>query len=98
MDHTEMVGAANQIHACVEHLQARCGVPTFAREARQSLPKGSIQVFDKGGIENLSPTRTCQQLLCPLKQPMGHPAGNLDHMFFLGPLDGRSNVQVWPDM
>jgi len=56
MRHTEIVGAANQVHARVQSVQARSCVPTFARQTGQSLTEGSIQAFDKRGIEHVPPT------------------------------------------
>ncbi len=70
MDDTEIVGTANQVHACVQSMQARSGVPTLAGHARQSLSKRSIQAFNKGCIENLSPLRKLKQLLGLLKEPI----------------------------
>ncbi len=58
MGNTEIVGAANQVHARVQSLQARGGVPTLAGQARQSLAEGSIQTFDKSRIEHVSPTES----------------------------------------
>ena len=56
MRHTEIVGAANQVHARVQSVQARSCVPTFARQTGESLTEGSIQAFDKRGIEHVPPT------------------------------------------
>ena len=55
MSPTEIVRAANQVHAGVQRLQARSRVPTLASEACQSLADGSIQPFNKGCIEHTSP-------------------------------------------
>jgi hypothetical protein len=64
MRHTEIVRAANQVHARVQRLQARSGVPTFAGQACQLLTEGSIQTLNKSRIEHVSPTRELEQLLC----------------------------------
>jgi len=50
MRHTEIVGAANQVHARVQRLQVRSCVPTFVGEACQALTHGSIQAFNKSCI------------------------------------------------
>src|SRR6266571_3394394 len=63
MGPTEIVGAANQVHAAVQPLQAPSGVPTLAGQARQSLAKGSIQAFDKRRIEHASSTGKLEQPL-----------------------------------
>ncbi len=96
MNDTEIVCAANQVHAGVQGVQAGSRVPTLAREARQSLSESPVQALNKGSIENLSPMGLLEQLLGLLKQPMSHLAGDLDYPFFLAPLDHRSNVQVRP--
>ena len=98
MGHTEIVGAANQVHARVQSVQARSCVPTFARQTGESLTEGSIQAFDKSGIEHVPPTRELKQLLCLIEQTISHLAGNLHDSLFLRSLDDRSNVQVRPDL
>src|SRR5258706_251134 len=79
MGHTEIVGAANQVHPRVQSLQARSRVPTLAGQACQSLAEGSIQPFNKSRVEHVSPTRELEQLLCLLKQTVSHLAGDLHH-------------------
>src|SRR6266699_1281037 len=96
MGPTEIVGAANQVHAAVQPLQARSRVPTLARETGQSLAKGSIQALDKRRIEHASSTRKLEQLLCLLQQTASHLACDLDHSLFLRALDHGSNMQFWP--
>ena len=66
MGNTEIVGTANQVHARVQRVQARSGVPTFAGQACQSFAEGGIQAFDKRRIEHLSPTGKLEQLLYPV--------------------------------
>ncbi len=56
MRHTEIVGAANQVHARVQRVQARSRMPTFARQACQAFTEGCIQAFDERGIEHVPPT------------------------------------------
>jgi hypothetical protein len=53
--HAEIVRTANQVHARMQRLQARSGVPTFAGQACQSLPEGRIQAFDERRIKHASP-------------------------------------------
>ncbi len=55
MGQTEIVGAANQVHARVQSVQARSCVPTFARQTGESLTEGSIQAFNKSGIQHVPP-------------------------------------------
>ena len=93
---TEIVGAANQVHARVQSLQARSRVPTLAGQARQSRASGSIQAFNKSRIEYLPPTRELEQLLCLRKQTVSHLAGDLYHPLFLRSLDDGSNAEVRP--
>ncbi len=96
MRQTEIVGAANQIHARMQSLQARSCVPTFAGQACQSLTHGSIQAFDKSCIKHVSPTRELEQLLCLIEQAMNHLSGDLHDSFLLRSLDHCANVQVRP--
>src|SRR5260370_37317673 len=42
MNDTEIVRAANQVHAGVQGVQAGSRVPTLAREARQSLSESPV--------------------------------------------------------
>ena len=96
MRHTEIVGAANQVHARVQSLQARSRVPTLAGQARQSLAEGSIQAFNKSRIEHASPVRELEQLLCVIKQAVSHLAGDLHDPLFLRSLDHCANAEVRP--
>ena len=75
MGKAEIVGAANQVQACVQSLHARSCVPTLARQARQSLADGSIQPFNKSRIEYVSPTRELEQLLGLIKQTVSQSFG-----------------------
>ena len=75
MHTTEIVRAANQVHPGVQSLQAQSRVPTPPCQARQSLPEGSIQAFNKSRIEHTSPTRELEQLLCLIEQPMSQSFG-----------------------
>lgn len=81
----------------MQRLQARSGVSTFAGQARQSLPEGRIQAFDKRRIQHASPLRELEQPCCLLKQPVRHLARDLHDALFLGTLDHRPNVQFWPN-
>ncbi len=96
MGHTEIVGAANEVHPHVQSLQARSRVPTLAGQARQSLTEGSIQAFNKSCIEHVSPTRELEQLLCLLKQTVSHLARDLHHPLFLRSLDHGPNAELRP--
>jgi len=96
MNETEVVGAANQVHPAVQRLDARSRMPTLACQACQPFAKGSIQPFNKGRIEHAPPTRKLEQLFCLIEQTMSHLAGDFHDPLFLGPLDDRPNVQVWP--
>jgi hypothetical protein len=98
MDKTEIVGASDQIHARLKRCEPTSGMSGFARQAGQSLPKGSIQALDKSGVEDAATTREQEQFLGLLQTPMSHLAGNLDHPFFLRSLDDGANVQLWPDL
>jgi hypothetical protein len=97
MGDAKIVGTANQVHARVQGAQAGSRVPTLASQAGQTLSKRSIQAFNKGRIEDFSSTRKLKQLLGSLHHSVSHLTGDLDHPFFLAPLDDRSNVQLWPD-
>ena len=96
MSKTEIVGAANQIHPGVQSLHTRSRMPTLACQARQSLSNGSIQAFNKSGIEHGSPTRELEQLLCLLQLTVSHLAGDLHYPLFLHALDHYPNGQLWP--
>jgi len=98
MRHTEIVRAANQVHARVQRFQARSGVPTFAGQACESLTESSIQAFDKSCIEHISLTRELEQLLCLIEQTMSHLTGDLHDAFVLRALDYCSNVQLRPHL
>ena len=82
MSKTEIVGAANEIHPGVQSRHARSRMPTLPCQARQSLPDGSIQAFNKSGIEHGSPTRELEQLLCLLQLTVSHLAGDLHNPLF----------------
>src|SRR5882724_4111151 len=43
VNHTEIVGASNQIHARFKRMEAVSGVTRFARQTCQPLPKRPIQ-------------------------------------------------------
>jgi hypothetical protein len=98
MDHTPIVGTANQIHPRVQRLQTGSGVTTFARQARQAFPKGAIQALDKRGIEIFPSTRASQQIGGTLQQSSGHGARDFHHPLLFGPLDDRANVQAGPPL
>lgn len=98
MSHTEIVGAANQVHSRVQRVQPRSGVPTFARQSCESFTDSSIQAFNKSGIEHVPSIREVQQRLRLIEQAISHVARNLHNAFFLRTLDHRSNVQLWPDL
>lgn len=96
MRHTEIGGAANQVPARVQPLQARSRVPTLAGQARQSLTEGCIQAFNKGGSEYASSARELEPLFCLLEQTVSHLARHLHDPLFLRALDHGPNVQVRP--
>ncbi len=71
-------------------------MPTFAGQARQSLTDGSIQAFNKSGVQHVPPARELEQFLCLIEQTVSHLAGDLHDPFFLRSLDHYSNMQVRP--
>jgi hypothetical protein len=82
MGPTESVGAPNQVHARVQRLQARSGMPTLVGQARQSFTEGSIEPFKKSRIERAPPIRELEQLLCLMKHTVSHLAGHLHDPLF----------------
>ena len=98
MRKTEIVGASDQKHPCLKRLEATGRMARFARQAGQPFPEGSIQALDKSRVEAHATMREQKQLLCLSQQAMGHPSRDLDDPLFLGPLDDRANVQLWPDV
>jgi hypothetical protein len=54
MEHAEIGGTANQVHASVQRLETRSHVATLASQARQPLSKRGIQVFDTRRIMHRS--------------------------------------------
>jgi hypothetical protein len=97
MGKTHIVGASDQVHACLKRSQTMSGMTRFARQAGQTFSEGSIQALDKSGVEDAATMRAQEQPLRLLQASMGHLAGDLNHAFFLRSLDNRPNVQVWPD-
>jgi len=92
----ESVGAPNQLPAGVQSLYARSRVPTLACQARQSLAEGSMQAFTTSRLEHVSPIRELEQLLCLIKQPMSHRAGDLHDALFLRSFDHGPHAEVRP--
>jgi hypothetical protein len=93
---TEIVGTSNQIHARLKSRQTPCGMPTFARQRRQTFPHGGTLAFNQRGIELLASSCHGEQVLRFLKSAPGELARHLHHPFVLGMLDNGSNTQVWP--
>jgi hypothetical protein len=67
-------------------------MPTFAGQTGQSFTHGSIQTFNKGGIEHHASTRALEQRFCLLEPTMRHLARDLHHPLFLRVLDHCSNM------
>src|SRR5260370_1650851 len=95
---TEIGGASNQIDAHLQGFEGMGRVTRFARQTGQSFSESSIQTLDKSCVEDYATTRSVKQLLRLLQETVSHPAGDLDHPFFLRPLDHSANGQFWPDL
>src|SRR5579859_2269169 len=98
MGKAEVIGAADQIHACLKRSEATSSMTRFARQASQPFAKRSIEALDKSGIEGRASLRALEQPLCLLDHPISHVPRDLDDPFFLRALDHRSNVQLRPDL
>jgi hypothetical protein len=94
MHPTEVVGASNQIHACLKGMQTACSMSGRSREAGESFSECSIEALDECGSEDRSSSRALEQLLCLGEQTMSHPPRDLDTPFFLCSLDDRANVEL----
>jgi len=91
---TEVVGASKQVHPSLQRFQAASCVATFARQAGQSLPHGSIQPLDKSSVEHVSSERLREQPLGLFQRSLGHPPDHFHHVLLLGPLDDRGNADL----
>lgn len=98
MRKTEIGAASDQIHPRLQSEEPTGGMTRLARQAGQPFAKGGIQALDKSRVEDRAPLRALEQLLRLHQHPMGHLPRDLDHPLFLGVLDDRPNVQLWPDL
>ena len=98
MHETEIVGASDQIHTGLKSEDPTSGMTRSAGQVRKSFSKGSIQAFNKSGVEDRASSRSLHQLLGLREQTISHPPGDLDDPFFLRSLDHRANVQFRPDL
>ncbi len=69
---------------------------TFAREASQAFPHGSIEAFNKRGVQFGSSPCRLKQLLCLLKRSSRHLAGDFDDVVLLDVCDHCGNTQTRP--
>ncbi|SRR5712691_2311736 len=95
---TEIVGRANQIHARLQGTQLTSTMTTFTGESGKELPHRAIQPLNESGVEHTSSDRLFQKKLSLSVAAMRHLAYDLNHPFFLRPLDHRANMQVGPDL
>src|SRR5271157_3009600 len=98
MRKAKIVGTSDEIHARLDGLQTMSRMPTFAGEASQSLTHGSIEPFNKGGVQFGSSQARLKQLLGLRKRSQGHLAGDLDDAFFLHLFDHGRNTQTRPHL
>src|SRR5260370_4056425 len=96
MRKAEVVRAANQVHPCVQSLDAAGPMPTVACQTGEAFPYGAVQAFNERRIEHVPPTGELEQFLSLIEQPMSHFTGDLHDPLFLRSLDHRSNVQLRP--
>src|SRR6266496_5874493 len=83
MRKAKIVGTSDEIHARLDSLQTMSRMPTFAGEGSQAFPHGSIEAFNKGGVQLASSQGRLKQLLRLRKGSQGHLAGDIDDVFVL---------------
>jgi hypothetical protein len=94
----KIVGTSDEIHSRLDGLQTMSSMPTFARQASQAFPHGSIEPLNKGGVQLGSSQGRLKQLLCLLKRSQRHLASNFDEAVFPHVFDHRRNTQIRPHL
>ena len=98
METAKVVGAPNQVHACLKRLESLSGMATLARQRCKPFSHGPIEPLDVGGVEHLPASRTLQEAHRLHYRPMTHLTKHPREMFVDRLFDHRSNVQARTDL
>ena len=96
MRKAQIVGTSDQIHSCLDGLQTMSRMATFAGEASQAFPHGSIEPFNKGGVQLAASLCRLKQFLRLLERSQRHLARDLDEAFILHVFDHGRNTETRP--
>jgi hypothetical protein len=96
MRKAKIVGTSDEIHARLDSLQTMSRMLAFAGEGSQTFTHGSIESFNKGGVQLASSQGRLKQVLRLLKGSQGHLARDLDDAFLLHVFDHGRNTQLRP--
>jgi hypothetical protein len=96
MRQAKIVGTSDEIHSGLNGLKTMSRMPTFAGQGSQAFTHGSIEAFNKGGVQLSSSQGRLKQGLRLLKRSQGHCAGDLDDVVFLHVFDHGRNTELRP--